>query len=331
MLARRFWTPGRSIASLHQRQHQHAHIRSRWPHDGTDLYTCFASHRSHGQEKQIQAFRPYSNFAPRPRDPTPHYYNPYHQPPRSRLTRARDIAIGAILVVGIQLAYVAYLAIDEKKKLRAAAKEFSSLAKKCKRAADHYDKLLRAAEASNDESAESEDKIRDLFMERSKVMTRLIVSKGKDGDSEDSGLEEWGPLPRLPEDRESHGQERIKAEDTLVLIPPQPSPQELADFDREKAVRGNDNVVLAYEIFVVLNYFTKDLGCGGPWNSRADGAGESNLHEVGQRLELLMDALYQAGTVQPSPETIIVMILRDEVMRFVYGFDEEGRLHTKVL
>ncbi len=182
----------------------------------------------------------------------------------------------------------------------------------------HSDKLLAEAEADDDGSPESAEKIRSLFKERAMGAARSYIPKSQQGQP----VIDLGPLHRLPEDDESHEVQRIKDSDTLVLMSPTRTAEEIKkskEFREASLKHGPESIALVTCcIMVAVNTFVKDLGVSDLQkaliNHRA-----SKFQEIIRRTEFTLNRLHEERRVG-MPITV-KFFLRDEILSLVYDGD----------
>ncbi|KAK5628696.1 hypothetical protein RRF57_004411 [Xylaria bambusicola] len=239
-------------------------------------------------EKGQQLSRAYSNFAPT--DPYSHY-DAYAQPPKSRVSRLKDMAIGSVLTIIAYLAYRTYSLWDVVKH----AEEELGVAIKLEEIYSHYDQLLEQAEAVDDK-----EKIRSLFKERAMALVRAILRN-----QEDQTINELGPLPTLPEDYDcqSHGTLIFGDGDTVMLMPQRPPLDEANPLSPRHMVA------------VAINAFAEDVGINddamGLVNYRTP-----KVHEIICRSRYMLEKLRKEGTIDGM--TLVTVYLWDFEFMFVY-------------
>ncbi|KAI1425653.1 hypothetical protein F5Y12DRAFT_352926 [Xylaria sp. FL1777] len=267
-------------------------------------------------EKQLHFSRPYSNYAPK--GPPPYYnpyhnpyYNPYGQPPRSRISRFKDIAIGSVLTIIALFAYGSYYTWPKWKAMREAEKLTSDVQERL----DRYDWLLKKAEAGDDGSAESAEKIRRLLKERAIFAVRAFIPK----EEEFKYIMDLGPLPRLPQDYACECRERqgIEDDDTLMLMPSQESTGEIKGLkwmNEDDADGRSIRPIHPPRLLVAVNAFSKDMGTHDP-EEKITQPGASKLHEVICRSAFILDNLHNKGIV--NGPTLVIVLLRDGIFSFI--------------
>ncbi|KAI0450297.1 hypothetical protein F5B21DRAFT_491574 [Xylaria acuta] len=311
MSLRRLWTwaphtpraaTSRSWSTADLFQPTHARVQTPYRGKNFIIERKNASSRPVSQKhgKHQHPSRVYSNYAPR--DPS-QGYGAYGQPPKSRASRLKDMAIGSALTIAVYLAYIFYCS-RQMLVLQDMERNFT---KEELEIVLHYEKILRKAEAEDDGSPESAEKIRRIFKER----TIAILYMAKE-DKDDTIIDEFGPLLRFPEGHKEHGSERVKGEDILVLMPPIPSEEEMADIKPEDKVMGID-----YLVIVAVNDFEENLGID-DGNIVISHQTHPKLNEIWCRLVIMIDNLYQKGTLDPDKPTIITFFLRDGMPSFIY-------------
>ncbi|KAI0424878.1 hypothetical protein F5Y09DRAFT_323210 [Xylaria sp. FL1042] len=301
MLLRRL-SPGtlsaqsRSAAYLSQQ----IHGKARCLYKGSDLRLGFPKH-----EQRQHLSRPYSNYAPR--GPPP-YYSPYGPQPKSRTSRLKDMAIGSALTIATYLVYNSY----EYWRLQKEVDEEEELASKINECFSHYDRLAQMAFRGDDGSPESTEKIRSLLKERAMAVARVVIPK----DYHDKSITDFGPLPKLPEDHKCvcHEVQRLEDGDTLMLMPPQQSVEELENI---KGV-GEDGSgqVVTHKAIVAINAFAGDVAASDP-GKRIGDPGASKFHEIICRSTFMLDKLRQEG-IMDNGLIGVTVFLWDDIFYFVY-------------
>ncbi|KAI0514586.1 hypothetical protein F5B22DRAFT_611061 [Xylaria bambusicola] len=239
-------------------------------------------------EKRQQLSRVYSNFAPRDYS----RYDAYAQPPKSRGSRLKDMAIGSILTIIAYLAYKSYSLWDVVKH----AREEIDVAIELDEIYSHYDQLLDQAEAAGDM-----EKSQSLFKERAMALVRAMLRN-----QEDQTINDLGPLPTLPEDYDggqSHGAQIFGGGDTLMLMPQCPPLDE-----------GN-SLSPRHLVAVAINAFAEDIGINddamGLVNYRTP-----KVHEIIRRSRFMLEKLRKEGTIDGM--TLVTVYLWDFEFMFVY-------------
>ncbi|KAI8953219.1 hypothetical protein F4801DRAFT_537845 [Xylaria longipes] len=240
-------------------------------------------------EKQQHSFKAYSNYAPR--DPS-QYYGAYGQPPKSRASRLKDMAIGSALTIAVYIAYI----LHESRQTAQDERDVSAVDNEIGELIDHYDKLLTRAEAEDDGSPESAEHIHGVLKERAIAIMRWLQTW------EEMPVEDLGPLPRFPEGHKDHGSEMVEDRDIVVLKPPPPPKEKLEDIDPEEKA-----FTIIHEMVVVVNHSTEDLGISNPM-----------FYEIGCRLAIMMDNLCRVGTLDPDSPTLVMFCFRDRGEDYIY-------------
>ncbi|KAI1133487.1 hypothetical protein F5Y10DRAFT_89021 [Nemania abortiva] len=273
-------------------------------------YIHWQTHRR-GQSRYRGAGLTYSNYAPR--GPVPYHHNTYGQPPKSRGSRFKDMAIGSALTIVLYLTYELYNFRQTVKEIEEEAKEEAKIMHDIERIYFHYDQLLKETEA--DHSPERAERIRSLCVERALIIIFASIFKHL---KDQFTIEDLGPLPRLPEAHEFHDSEKIKDEDTLVLMlpPPPPSAEELDKRAKERALE-NGLQPMGGLLVVSINASTQDLGSH-HWLSGQNDLSDFTSREIIHRLRFMLDNLCKEGKLKPDRSTFITLILRDTVYTLTY-------------
>ncbi|KAI0540619.1 hypothetical protein GGR58DRAFT_460318 [Xylaria digitata] len=300
MLIRRVWTQAPRAPSLSTAcvsRHVYAKIQDH--HINTKLPVELHNHE--------QPSRAYSNYAPR--GPPP-YYNMYGQPPKSRASRLKDMAIGSILTITVYFAYIYWELRDELKEME----EEEERASMVNEIFLHYQQLLEKAEKSDDGSPESLERIHSILKERAMAFARKVFTDGQD----DQLIEDLGPLPKIPEGRLSPEVQRIEDKDTLVLMPPPPSADKSRVIDESNPRRGPHSwdQVVSNNIVVAVNVFSEDsqVRARERWQTDPDAA---QFREIIARSMFMVDKLRREGVLRDGGVEITV-ILRNEMFSFFY-------------
>jgi hypothetical protein len=222
------------------------------------------------------------------------------------------MAIGSILTIAAYLAYEVY-------EYRQIAKEIKEDEESSRKMVDiilRYQQLVKEALLRGD----NEDQIRDLIMERARAMARMASYGAED-------ITDLGPLPRIPEGHRLYGSEKINDQETLVLMPPQPSPEELKEFDIEAKRSGLGERVIddpVYTVLVTVNATAEDLGVQDDDKEKDSMMGvpvnpnESKFNEVLWRTGFMIDELCRKGTLEADRSTMVMFLLRDDVCMYTY-------------
>ncbi|KAI1749064.1 hypothetical protein F4782DRAFT_336417 [Xylaria castorea] len=271
--------------------------------------------------KQQHSSKAYSKYAPG--GPSP-YYGAYGQPPKSRATRLKDMAIGSALAVIVYLAYVFYNSrqvlqetmeakVDEDYTDEAPTGGAPTDGGPTDEAWDvrcRYEKLLRKAEAEDDGSPESAEKIRRIFVERTIAVVHAEVP---DKEKDTFTIEDMGPLPRFPKGHKKHGSEMVKDEDTVVLVQPPMSEEELAGLHPKDRARAMVRMVV-----VAVNDSVENFGIGN-LDPRIHHPTHPKFYEIERRLDIMMDDLFEVGTLKPHPTIVVTLFLRDGIEPYLYS------------
>ncbi|RWA05463.1 hypothetical protein EKO27_g9647 [Xylaria grammica] len=308
MLIRRLWTrgaPSRSAINLSQQTCG----KTQGLHKGANLRLAL---QKHGLQQRVS--RAYSNYAPR--GPPP-YYNTYSQPPKSRASRLKDMAIGSILTIAVFLG-VDYWCVWGEEEMEEEVEEGNGIGDEIYIIFTHYNRLLEGAEASDDGSLESAEKIKNLFRERAIALIHATSSKK---DLEDSSIKDLGQLPRLPEGRECNeydGVQKIKDEDTLIFLLPQSAVSEMRKKTAADLRRGSTSrsPVPVHNIVIAINAFTGSPMTGG-FTRRPNDAGTFPVPELMCRTAFMLENLHKEGVLTGPPTTIVTVFLRDQIGSFI--------------
>lgn len=278
-----------------------------------------------------QPWKPYSNFAPKgvppygapsqydvppPYGVPPPYYNPHVEPTRSRGSRLKDMALGSVLtlaVLGLVFVYTALDILTEHFESVKKREELEELRETVNETMKDYDRRLKAAETNG----ASEDEIREIFRERS--MAYVLLTMARDGGNK--MIENLGPLPRLPEGQKlPYEFEAIKEEDTLVLLPPEPTDKE-TDYSQEE-VEEEFTPLRARNFFVGINASTEDMKLieqrMGEEDIRFSSAEECRFAEVVMRSINMVQGFMKDGKFNPKRPTIVVLFFRDTERIYLY-------------
>ncbi|KAJ2976537.1 hypothetical protein NUW58_g8057 [Xylaria curta] len=256
--------------------------------------------------KQQQSSRAYSNYAPRG---PPHYHGVYGQPPKSRMSRFKDMAIGSVLTIAVYSAYALY----RSRQVMRDVKKQMEIGLEIRKIEDHTDELLDEAEAHDDGSPEAAEKIRNIVM----AQAMAIACVGKGEKEQDQLVKNLGPLLRFPKDHEQHNSEQIKDEDTLLLVQYLTADERGRQSGFWRRVTGKPQAP-SYAFILAVNASIDDLGLRGRPGKMVS---STKLQEVFSRLEVTMDNMFKEG-ISPHAEVInIALILRDERRMLVYEDD----------
>ncbi|KAI0479547.1 hypothetical protein F4859DRAFT_439065 [Xylaria cf. heliscus] len=272
------------------------HMRVQIPYRAANLRLGSQKHW-----KRQHFAKAYSNYAPR--GPS-QYYGAYGQPPKSGASRLKDMAIGSVLTIAVYSVYVFYHARKRLQEMRGREDMKNELGD----IFPHYERLLTKAEKEDDGSAESAEKIHRLFKERAVAIMHVGLSKQE---KDQFVVRDMGPLPRFPQGHRNHGKEMVRDEDTLVLMPPPVSEEELAEIPIEDRAR-----TIIYSMVLAINDHTENFQVkNGPIHS---GPANPKFYELECRLVIVIDSLYQEGALDPSMPTLVSFFWRDAVLQYVY-------------
>ncbi|KAI1149142.1 hypothetical protein F4825DRAFT_431535 [Nemania diffusa] len=282
--------------------------------------------RVQGHGKRQQQFRAYSNYAPK--DPAPYYGSTYSQPPKSRASRLKDMAIGSALTATIYVVYTLYTAWQTLDK-REEEQYLAEMSERLKKIFDYYDRLLFEARVGSDDIPEKAEKIRNIFVQRALAILLLLFYNGNLREAS-AFIKNLGLLPRLPENHQLHTPEQIRDEDTVVyeVLPDKRSlGEKVATYMLDDGLHVIDCTVV-----VAIYASSGDLAAGGDSEDRAGRRAGSGFRELNHRIVYMMDNMY-GGTLGAKQAVGVTIILRDEILSYVYKkgvFERAGLSALKV-
>ncbi|KAI1739021.1 hypothetical protein F4680DRAFT_155129 [Xylaria scruposa] len=225
------------------------------------------------KEKQQHSSKVYSNYAPK--GPS-QYYGAYGQPPKSRASRLKDMAIGSALTIAIFLAYILYYnsqrLLQEKKEAEEVVKRANISREMHKEIYSRYQK--RKAEIDDDSSSESS---KETNQER-----RLIIIYAQDPDGGDTFEAEClGSLSRFPEGHEKQGSEMVKDGEALVFLL-------LLDDAEER--------VITHLVIISIDCTAENLGISNPISASNDQT-YPKFDEIKLRAAMMIHDMFHRGTL----------------------------------
>ncbi|KAJ8117676.1 hypothetical protein ONZ43_g4153 [Nemania bipapillata] len=199
---------------------------------------------------------------------------------------------------------------------------------------NHYEKLMRDVERSDDDSAEKAEKIRSLFMQRTIAATRYGAFGAFGGKTEQGSIRALKRLPRLPQDHIFYDQQKIKDEDTMVLVPTRLPEEGLAGAERRsqpqikaKKLRAEDVPLKAIvsSIVVGINGVAEPRPSTNNEILARTGFANSRSDEAIQRTGFMIDSLCQGGTLEGNGPILVLLQFRNSLDMYVY-YDGEFAL-----
>ncbi|KAI0551913.1 hypothetical protein F4679DRAFT_112736 [Xylaria curta] len=250
------------------------------------------------KEKQQHSSKAYSNFVPK--GPS-QYCGAYGQPPKSRASRLKDMAIGSALTFAISFAYIFFYDSQQLQE----AEEDVKRANELRQIHSRYKKIR--AETDDDGGSESSEETN-----RERGSTVVPVENGQ-GDTFE--LEYVGSLPRFPEGHEKHGSEIVKDGETSVFLLSPANEEELATIEPKDIAR-----TIARVMIIKIEYTAENLGIENPNSSSNRGNDQTytKFFEITWRAAMMIEDMFQCGTLDSDRPTLLEFHFLDGSRSYVW-------------